>query len=167
MTLGEKILNMRKARSWSQEELAELIGVTRQAVSRWESDSAKPDADKIIALCDLFGVSADYLLRDKYMGEPGKGGGEIPQVSELTLFIRRLTLKQWACIAAMLGGGLTLLILHILHIMAGSYGFARFLDQNPFGTAWLLAWCGIIGGAVCLFLWPFVKWIYRETVQES
>ena len=37
MTMGEKILNMRKARGWSQEELAERIGVTRQAVSRWES----------------------------------------------------------------------------------------------------------------------------------
>ena len=64
MTIGEKILNLRKARGWSQEELAEQIGVSRQAVSRWESDSAKPDADKIIAICDLFGVSADYLLRD-------------------------------------------------------------------------------------------------------
>lgn len=64
MTMGEKILNMRKARGWSQEELAERIGVTRQAVSRWESGAAKPDADKLIAVCDLFGVSADYLLRD-------------------------------------------------------------------------------------------------------
>lgn len=62
MTIGEKILNLRKARGWSQEELAERVGVTRQAVSRWESCSAKPDADKIIALCALFGVSSDYLL---------------------------------------------------------------------------------------------------------
>ena len=69
MTMGEKLLKLRKARQWSQEELAEKIGVTRQAVSRWESDSAKPDAEKIIALCDLFGVSADYLLRGEYTGE--------------------------------------------------------------------------------------------------
>lgn len=69
MTMGEKILHMRKARGWSQEELAERMNVSRQAVSRWESDSAKPDADKIIALCDLFGVSADYLLREEYSGE--------------------------------------------------------------------------------------------------
>lgn len=73
MTMGEKILNMRKARGWSQEELAERIGVTRQAVSRWESNSAKPDADKIIAVCDLFGVSADYLLREQYAGELENG----------------------------------------------------------------------------------------------
>ena len=64
MTTGEKILRLRKARGWSQEELASHISVTRQSVSRWESDSAKPDTDKVIALCDLFGISADYLLRD-------------------------------------------------------------------------------------------------------
>ena len=69
MTMGEKILKLRKARQWSQEELAERIGVTRQAVSRWEAGAAKPDADKIIAVCDLFGVSADYLLRESYSGE--------------------------------------------------------------------------------------------------
>lgn len=68
MTIGEKIQNMRKARGWSQEDLAEQVGVSRQAVPRWESNSAKPDADKIIAICDLFGVSADYLLRDLAYG---------------------------------------------------------------------------------------------------
>lgn len=62
MNMGEKILKLRKARGWSQEELAEQLNVTRQAVSRWESDAAKPDADKITALCGIFGVSADYLL---------------------------------------------------------------------------------------------------------
>ncbi len=64
MTIGEKIYTLRKSNSWSQEELADRIGVTRQAVSRWEADSAKPEADKIIELCDLFQISADYLLRD-------------------------------------------------------------------------------------------------------
>lgn len=62
MNIGEKILRLRKARGWSQEELAEHLNVTRQAVSRWESESSKPDADKITALCGIFGVSADYLL---------------------------------------------------------------------------------------------------------
>ncbi len=62
MTMGEKILKLRKAHAWSQEELADRVGVTRQAISRWESDSAKPDADNIIQLGKLFGVSSDYLL---------------------------------------------------------------------------------------------------------
>lgn len=72
MTMGEKLLKLRKARGWSQEEMAERAGVTRQAISRWESDAAKPDADNIITVCNLFGVSSDYLLRGG-MG-PGEGG---------------------------------------------------------------------------------------------
>lgn len=79
MTMGEKLLKLRKARGWSQEEMAERVGVTRQAISRWESDSAKPDADNIITLCDLFGVSSDYLLRGE--GDPGNGGSQtVPEV---------------------------------------------------------------------------------------
>ncbi|MBR2888945.1 MAG: helix-turn-helix transcriptional regulator [Oscillospiraceae bacterium] len=76
MTIGDKILNLRKARGWSQEEMADRVGVSRQAVSRWEAGSAKPDADKIVDICDLFGVSADYLLRDRYAGEGELGNSD-------------------------------------------------------------------------------------------
>ncbi|MBQ7296572.1 MAG: helix-turn-helix transcriptional regulator [Clostridia bacterium] len=69
MKLSEKILNLRKARNMSQEELAEKLGVSRQAVSRWEVGSALPDASNILQLSKLFGVSADYLLNDDYKGE--------------------------------------------------------------------------------------------------
>ena len=99
MTLGEKILNMRKARGWSQEELADRAGVSRQAVSRWESGSAKPDADKIIVICDLFGISADYLLRDNYAGERpvGAAGQKGP---EQLVNIKRKILKVYAAVSA-------------------------------------------------------------------
>ena len=69
MKLSEKIINLRKARNMSQEELAEQLGVSRQAVSRWEVGSALPDASNILQLSKLFGVSADYLLNDDYKGE--------------------------------------------------------------------------------------------------
>lgn len=69
MKLSEKILNLRKARNMSQEELADSLGVSRQAVSRWEVGSALPDASNILQLSKLFGVSADYLLNDEYSGE--------------------------------------------------------------------------------------------------
>lgn len=78
MTMGEKLLKLRKARGWSQEEMAERVGVTRQAISRWESDAAKPDADNIITVCDLFGVSSDYLLRDG-MGSGDSGSLPVPE----------------------------------------------------------------------------------------
>ena len=50
MTLGERILNYRKRAGMSQEKLAELLGVSRQAVSKWEGDAAQPELDKIVAL---------------------------------------------------------------------------------------------------------------------
>lgn len=63
MNLAERILALRKARNLSQEELAEQIGVSRQAVGKWESGQSQPDLDKIIALSEFFGVSCDYLLK--------------------------------------------------------------------------------------------------------
>lgn len=64
MKLPEKIVTLRKARGLSQEALAEQLGVSRQAVSRWEQGSAQPDAGNLFQLSRLFQVSADYLLDD-------------------------------------------------------------------------------------------------------
>ena len=63
MTLGQKLTNLRKARNMTQEELSEAIGVTRQTISKWEMDTSTPDLDYLCKLCDLFGVTADYLIR--------------------------------------------------------------------------------------------------------
>ena len=62
MLLSEKILMLRKKQGWSQEELAEKLGVSRQSVSKWESTGSVPDLQKVIQLAELFGVSTDYLL---------------------------------------------------------------------------------------------------------
>ena len=64
MTFAEKIINLRKQKGWSQEELAEKLDVTRQSVSKWESAGAMPDIAKILQLSELFGVTTDYLLKD-------------------------------------------------------------------------------------------------------
>lgn len=64
MILAEKIVKLRKQVSWSQEELAEKINVSRQSVSKWESTNSIPDLNKIIMLAEIFEVSTDYLLRD-------------------------------------------------------------------------------------------------------
>ena len=62
--LSEKIINLRKSRGWSQEELAERLNVSRQSVSKWESGISNPDLDKIVAMSTLFGVTTDYLLKE-------------------------------------------------------------------------------------------------------
>ena len=69
MGLSEKIVRHRKAAGWSQEDFAERMGVSRQAVSRWENGSALPDAHNILQLSRLFGVTADYLLNDDYVSD--------------------------------------------------------------------------------------------------
>jgi transcriptional regulator with XRE-family HTH domain len=66
MTLGEKILQLRKERGLSPEQLASQITVSRQAISKWELREAVPDVDNIVQLSKLFGVSTDYLLNDEY-----------------------------------------------------------------------------------------------------
>lgn len=64
MKLSDKILALRKKEGMSQEDLAERLHVSRQAVSRWEMGSAQPEASNILQLSRLFGVTADYLLDD-------------------------------------------------------------------------------------------------------
>ncbi len=64
INIGEKIYNLRQKNSWSQDELAEKLSVSRQTVSKWESGKTLPDSDKIILLSRLFSVTADFLLKD-------------------------------------------------------------------------------------------------------
>ena len=65
MTLADKILKLRKEKGLSQEAFAEQLGVSRQSVSKWESGTAVPDTEKILAMSELFGVSTDYLLKNE------------------------------------------------------------------------------------------------------
>ena len=62
MTIGERLLKLRKERNLSQEELANVLDVSRQTVSKWETDQSMPDFDKIIPLCSYFGITSDELL---------------------------------------------------------------------------------------------------------
>lgn len=83
MTLGEKLQKLRKAAGLSQEQLAEKLLVSRQAISKWEQDAARPDTDNILVLSEIFGVTTDYLLKEEGEkgAEPlsfvGKEGGSI------------------------------------------------------------------------------------------
>ena len=63
MSIADRILTLRKSKGMSQEQLAEAVGVSRQAVSKWESEQASPDPEKIITLSEVFGVTTDYLLK--------------------------------------------------------------------------------------------------------
>ena len=64
MILADKIINERKKLGWSQEELADRLGVSRQSVSKWEGAQSVPDLQRILEMSQIFGVSTDYLLKD-------------------------------------------------------------------------------------------------------
>jgi len=69
MILADKIMTLRKKCGWSQEDLADQLGISRQSVSKWESGMSIPDLEKIIKMSSLFGVSTDYLLKDEIEAE--------------------------------------------------------------------------------------------------
>lgn len=63
MNIADRIQNLRKAKGISQEDLADKVGVSRQAVSKWESEQSVPDLDKIIIMSEYFDVTTDYILK--------------------------------------------------------------------------------------------------------
>ena len=65
MTLGEKLQTLRRSRGLPQEQLAEILEVSRQAVSKWENGDSAPDLDRLRAICTYFGVTTDYLIWDE------------------------------------------------------------------------------------------------------
>lgn len=76
MTLGEKIAKQRKELNYTQEQLAELLGVSRQSISKWESDIAYPETDKLIKMGKLFDCSMDYLLKEEMTEKQSTVHGE-------------------------------------------------------------------------------------------
>ena len=89
MTFSEKISALRKQKGWSQEELAEKLMVTRQAVSKWESAQSMPDLDKLVQLSEALGVSTDYLLKDEQAQST-----PVPATAEQTVKPRHVTQEE-------------------------------------------------------------------------
>ena len=71
MTLGEKIARQRRELNYTQEQLADILGVSRQSISKWESDIAYPETDKLIELGKIFDCSLDYLLKEEITEKDG------------------------------------------------------------------------------------------------
>ena len=85
MTLGEKIARQRKELNYTQEQLADILGVSRQSISKWESDIAYPETDKLIELGKLFDCSMDYLLKEEVTEKSGA------QTSDFTEKIKEIS----------------------------------------------------------------------------
>ena len=82
MTLGQKIAKLRKEQKLTQEKLAEILNVSRQSVSKWESDAAYPETEKLIKMGNLFNCSMDYLLKEDATEKSGNPGLQTASVWE-------------------------------------------------------------------------------------
>lgn len=172
MTLAEKILYCRKRTGLSQEALAERLGVSRQAISKWETGEAMPEVTKLAALAKVFGVTADWLISDE---EPVQHATEkIPPQTrtsdwtdnlpkELGRLIRRYGWLFGVYIAA-IGAGITLIGV-LAKAMVKSmfvgfdtlYGFESIIRNNPvsiMATAFIILGIVliIIGVALAIYL---------------
>ena len=87
MTIGNRIISLRKAQQFSQEEIADKIGVSRQSVSKWETDACAPDAYNLIALAKVLNTSVEYIVTGKTSVEEksqtNKGSAEVKNLSVL------------------------------------------------------------------------------------
>ena len=79
MDFSQTLISMRKAKGWSQEQLGDMVGVSRQTVSKWELGDTTPEMDKLVALADLFGVSLDELT-----GRASPQSGAVPAPQEVS-----------------------------------------------------------------------------------
>ena len=132
MTLGENITRLRTEMGWSQGDLADALDVSRQSISRWETDGSVPELDKLLRLSDLFGVTLDELVR----GEGGtQKSTDAPDTKPKTEKSgSRISHTQAIVGAALLWTG----VLIIIAILLLGGGLAGFLYAAPF----LL--CGIV-----------------------
>ena len=85
MTLGEKLSKLRKEYNYTQEQLADILGVSRQSISKWESDIAYPETEKLIELGKLFECSMDFLLKEDVIEKNGvQTSGFTEKVEEIS-----------------------------------------------------------------------------------
>lgn len=103
MIFADKLIEQRKKNGWTQEELAQKLHISRQAVSKWESARSIPDIDRVIDMANVFGVSTDYLLKDEIEddgtgirlgGSNGTGMAATSTDSDHIPPLRRVTLEQ-------------------------------------------------------------------------
>ena len=94
MTIDEKIAKARREKRLTQEELADRLGVSRQAVSKWESGAALPETDKLARLSGLLGVSCDYLLCDDAAEEQKNASGRPKQETQTAQTLNQVKINR-------------------------------------------------------------------------
>lgn len=165
MSLGKRIACLRKGNDMTQEQLALLVGTTRQAISKWESEKSTPDVDGLIRIGSIFHVSMDYLLlgEETTSSTPDKGK-ELPSLD----FYQPQ--RYWLIFySVLLSIGISVLLL--LPLIASAYkniaSWPKYTDANLYLHEWPLLGVvilGIISAFVgcCGIIWPHRKRIRQQ-----
>ena len=139
MTFAEKLTRLRRREGLSQEALAEQLGVSRQAVSRWEQGTALPDATKLLPCAKLFSVSVEWLLDDARGWEDRVPAAEPPQGTETSPVYRD---RPWYIAGGIVtgAGALGLVAMGILSAV-----FPAVVSETPLGVDWVRVYDGLAG----------------------
>lgn len=149
MSLEENIVRLRMEKRLTQEELADLLGVSRQSVSKWESGASTPELDKLVRLSKIFGITMDELVNGKAITSE-----ETPPVkNDLTPFVQRPGVTRGNRVAGIIYLCLAFVLLAGLTLYGGTSGFViGFIFGLPFTVCGLLCllakgqrtglWCG-------------------------
>lgn len=157
MILADKIVSLRKKAGWSQEELAEQLGVTRQSVSKWEGAQSVPDMDKVVQMSRLFGVTTDYLLKDELEEEAPCAAAQdddtpLRRVS-LTQASAYLALRKAAAPKIAVATALCIISPVTLILLAGMSEVQRFhISENAASGIGLCVLLALVALAVSIFL---------------
>lgn len=157
MILADKIVSLRKKAGWSQEDLAEKLGVTRQSVSKWEGAQSVPDMDKVVQMSRLFGVSTDFLLKDELEEEAPCAAAQDDDTP-----LRRVTMKQASAYLALrkaaapkiaIATALCIISPVTLILLAGMSEVQRFhISENAASGIGLCVLLALVALAVSIFL---------------
>lgn len=156
MIFAEKLIRLRKKNGWSQEELAEKLNVSRQAVSKWEGAQTVPELEKLLQLSVLFGVTTDYLLKDELEAEECTGSGEDSSVKHISLADARAYLKWRKTASVLIAAGVFLCIVSFMPLLLlgamAQAGFAGVTEEFA-AAAGLCLLAVLVAAGVALFVW--------------
>ncbi|MDO4344118.1 MAG: helix-turn-helix transcriptional regulator [Eubacteriales bacterium] len=172
MILSEKISLLRKKNGWSQEELAQQLGVSRQSVSKWEGSQSVPDLDKLLLMSQIFGVSVDYLVKDEKGSEDIEYTQSAPDTSFPSVSVEEANcfLSDRIAAAKQIAAGVSICILSPVTLLL--LGGLSNLEHTPvteamaagFGISVLLC---MVACAVVLFIRSGMKLEKYKYITEN
>ena len=165
MSLGKRIASLRKGNDMTQEQLAALVGTTRQAISKWESEKSAPDVESLIRIGSIFCVSMDYLLLGDESTASNLNGGSCLHNSN-----SQKPQRYWIIYySVLLSVGISILLL--LPLIASAYKniapWPKFTDANVYLHEWPLLGVVILGIAATLVGCCGIIWPYRKRIKQQ